>query len=187
MKKNLLTVAAVAVVAFFVSTEIAKAADITFSGQLRTRWETSEQSTGGNGQTTTLAGNEGRNAFTGDSQEEIFTSARLAATANINETTSAFIQLQSIRTWGQENDGTAAADGTGAGSGNASGTASNADASVGVHQAYFTLKNFLGAPADAKLVVRKLCLMVGAYSVTQSGRRVCRRMMPSVSATNMII
>lgn len=159
MKKNLLTVAAVAVVAFFVSTEIAKAADITFSGQLRTRWETNEHGgNGGNGQTTTLANGEARNSFTGDSQEEIFTSARLAATANINETTSAFIQLQSIRTWGQENDGTAAADGTGAGSGNASGTASNADASVGVHQAYFTLKNFLGAPADAKIGRQEIML-----------------------------
>ena len=159
MKKNLLTVAAVAVVAFFVSTEIAKAADITFSGQLRTRWETNEQgANGGNGQTTTLANGEGRNSFTGDSQEEIFTSARLAATVNVNETTSAFIQLQSIRTWGQENDGTAAVDGTGAGSGNASGTVSDADASVGVHQAYFTLKNFLGAPADAKIGRQEILL-----------------------------
>ena len=148
MKKNLLTVAAMAVVAFFVSTEIAKAADITFSGQLRTRWEASEHgANGGNGQGTGVIGN----AFTNDTQDEIFTSARLAATANINETTSAFIQLQSIRTWGQENDGTNAADGTGAGSGNASGTVSNADASVGIHQAYFTLKNFLGAPLDAKI------------------------------------
>ena len=78
MKKNLLAVAAMAVVAFFVSTEIAKAADITFSGQLRSRWESSEHSSGGNGgngQTTTLVGNEGRNSFTGDPQEEIFTSS----------------------------------------------------------------------------------------------------------------
>ena len=42
MKKNFLTVAAMAAVAFFVSAEIAKAADITFSGQVRTRWELAE-------------------------------------------------------------------------------------------------------------------------------------------------
>jgi hypothetical protein len=152
MKKNLLTVAAMAVAAFFVSTEIAKAADITFSGQLRTRWELTEHgANGGNGANSV-------NAFTDDGQEEIFTSTRLAAKANINETTSAFIQMQSIRTWGQENDGTNAADGTGAGSGNASGTVSDADASVGVHQAYFTLKNFLGAPLDAKIGRQEILL-----------------------------
>ena len=159
MKKNLLTVAAMAVAAFFVSTEIAKAADITFSGQLRTRWETNEQgANGGNGQTTTLANGEGRNSFTGDSQEEIFTSARLAATVNVNETTSAFIQLQSIRTWGQVAGGTATQ--IGAGSGNASGTVSDGDASVGVHQAYFTLKNFLNLPLalDAKIGRQEILL-----------------------------
>ena len=150
MKKNLLTVAAMAVVAFFVSTEIAKAADITFSGQLRTRWEANEQ--GANG------GDAPGRAFGDHADDSTFTSTRLAATAKINETTSAFIQLQSIRTWGQENDGTAAVDGTGAGSGNASGTVSDADASVGVHQAYFTLKNFLGAPVDAKIGRQEILL-----------------------------
>jgi hypothetical protein len=46
MKKNFLTVAAMTVVAFFVSAEIAKAADVTFSGQVRTRWEVNEQNGG---------------------------------------------------------------------------------------------------------------------------------------------
>jgi hypothetical protein len=150
MKKNFLTVAAMAVVAFFVSTEIAKAADITFSGQLRTRWEVNEHgNNGGNG-----AGS--INSFSDDGDDFIFTSARLAATANINETTSAFIQMQSIRTWGQVNGGTAGA--AGAGSGNASGTVNDGDATVGVHQAYFTLKNFLGAPLDAKIGRQEILL-----------------------------
>jgi hypothetical protein len=150
MKKNLLTVAAMAVVAFFVSTEIAKAADITFSGQLRTRWEVNEHgNNGGNGTGT-------NNAFSNDPDDFIFTSARLAATANVNETTSAFIQMQSVRTWGQE-AGTAGG-GAAAGSGNASLTPSDADASVGVHQAYFTLKNFLGAPLDAKIGRQEILL-----------------------------
>ena len=150
MKKNLLTVAAMAVVAFFVSTEIAKAADITFSGQLRTRWESNEQgANGGNGDGSI-------NSFTGDPQDEIFTSARLAAKANINETTSAFIQMQSVRTWG--NQVGEASGGVGAGSGNASLSPSNTDASVGLHQAYFTLKNFLGAPLDAKIGRQEIML-----------------------------
>jgi hypothetical protein len=150
MKKNFLTVAAMAVAAFFVSTEIAKAADITFSGQLRTRWEVNEHgNNGGNGANSV-------NAFSDDPDDFIFTSARLAAKANINETTSAFIQMQSIRTWGQVNGGTAT--NAGGGSGNASGTVSDADASVGVHQAYFTLKNFLGAPVDAKIGRQEILL-----------------------------
>ena len=148
MKKNLLTVAAMAVAAFFVSTEIAKAADITFSGQLRTRWEANEQ--GANG------GDAPGRSFADKPDDSTFTSARLAATAKINETTSAFIQLQSIRTWGQVNGGSTA--NSTAGSGNASGTVNDGDASVGVHQAYFTLKNFLGAPLDAKIGRQEILL-----------------------------
>ncbi|MDC1122124.1 alginate export family protein [Nitrospinaceae bacterium] len=151
MKKNLLTVAAMAVAVFFVSTEIAKAADITFSGQLRTRWEVNEH--GANGGDGTV--DNGR-SFADLPDDSIFTSARLAATANINETTSAFIQLQSIRTWGQQAGGAQA--GNNGGSGNASGTVSDGDASVGVHQAYFTLKNFLGAPLDAKVGRQEILL-----------------------------
>jgi hypothetical protein len=147
MKKNFMTVAAMAVVAFFVSTEIAKAADISFSGQIRTRWEANEHS--GNGQTN---GNFGNNT-----DDFIFSSVRLAATANVNESTSAFIQLQSTRNWGNT---TAGSVGTGAGEGNASNTANDNDSSVGVHQAYFTLKNFANLPIamDAKVGRQEIIL-----------------------------
>ena len=37
-------VGALMVTAFFAATEIAKAADVTFSGQIRTRYEVNEQS-----------------------------------------------------------------------------------------------------------------------------------------------
>jgi hypothetical protein len=143
MKKNFMTVAAMAVVAFFVSTEIAKAADISFSGQIRSRWEVNEHT--GNGGVSGEAGN-----FNNNPDDFIFSSVRLAATANINDTTSAFIQMQSVRNWGNTGSGSAA---TGAGDGNASGTANNRDATVGIHQAYFTLKNFLNLPVamDLKL------------------------------------
>jgi len=153
MKKNFLTVAAMAVVAFFVSTEIAKAADITFSGQIRSRMEFAEHLGGGTA-TASGVGIAGAPSFNNDADEFIFSSVRLAANAKINDTTSAFIQMQSIRVWGDEsganNGGTF---GEGAGSGNASGAANNADASVGIHQAYFTLKNFLNLPVpmDMKL------------------------------------
>jgi hypothetical protein len=148
MKKNFLTVAAMAVVAFFVSTEIAKAADITFSGQVRTRMEISEHQ--GGTSTASGVGSANSNSFSDNTDEFIFSSVRLAAKANINDTTSAFIQMQSIRNWGNESTATGTF-GEGAGSGNASASANNADASVGIHQAYFTLKNFGGIPADMKL------------------------------------
>jgi len=138
MKKNFLTVAAMTVVAFFVSAEIAKAADVTFSGQVRTRWEVAEHL--GNGG---VAGGGDANGLIGNNQPDDFinSSVRLAAKANINETTSAFIQMQSNRTWGD----TGSSD-VGGGSGNASGEVNNQDASVGIHQAYFTIKNFMNLP-----------------------------------------
>jgi hypothetical protein len=85
----------------------------------------------------------------GDSGDDfIQSSVRLAAKANINDTTSAFIQMQSNRTWGDS--GSSA---VGGGSGNSSGEVNNQDASVGIHQAYFTIKNFANLPMgwDAKV------------------------------------
>jgi hypothetical protein len=128
-----------------VSAEIAKAADISFSWQVRNRWEVAEHI--GNGGVSGAANASGP-GFDNAPDDFIFTSARLAAKANINESTSAFIQMQSNRTWGDT--GSSAAGG---GSGNSSGQVNNQDASVGIHQAYFTLKNFLNLPVgfDAKV------------------------------------
>jgi len=145
MKKNFLTVAAMAVVAFFVSAEIAKAADISFSGQVRTRWELAEHI--GNGGVAG-AGNANGPGMNNQADDFIMQSTRLAAKANINDTTSAFIQMQSSRTWGDTNSSS-----NGGGSGNSSGVANNTDSSVGLHQAYFTIKNFMNLPMgwDAKV------------------------------------
>jgi len=151
MNKNFMTALALTIVAFFVSTEIAKAADISFSGHIRTRWEVNEQgNNGGNG-----AGN---NAFTNQADDFINSSVRLAATANLNDKTSAFIQMQSTRTWGENVTG--GVGGQNAGSGNASATVNDGDASVGVHQAYFTMKNFANLPLamDAKVGRQEIIL-----------------------------
>jgi len=57
--------------------------------------------------------------------------------------------MQSNRTWGDAGANSA----KGGGSGQSSSQANNQDASVGIHQAYFTLKNFLNLPMgwDAKV------------------------------------
>jgi hypothetical protein len=145
MKKNFLTVIAMTVVAFFVSAEIAKAADISFSGQVRTRWEVAEHV--GNG-AVSGAGTSNGPGINNTPDDFIIQSTRLAAKANINDTTSAFIQMQSTRTWGDS-----AKSAAGGGSGNSSGQVNNGDASVGLHQAYFTIKNFMNLPMgwDAKV------------------------------------
>ena len=133
MRKNFLTVATMAVVAFFASTEIAKATDVSFNGQVRTRWDAMEQFT---------------NIGTDQTDDAVFSSVRLGAKANVNESTSAFIQFQSTRNWGELGSGTEA---SGGGSGNASNTVNDNDESVGVHQAYMQFQNFLGLPFDAKI------------------------------------
>ena len=70
MRKNLLTVATMAVVAFFVSTEIAKATDVSFSGQIRTRWDAMEQFT---------------NIGTNETDDAVFSSVRLGAQLGLSD------------------------------------------------------------------------------------------------------
>ena len=120
------------VAAFFVGTEIAQAADVSFSGQIRTRYENETKT---NFKTTNGA----------DMEALDFTDSRirLNAKANINADTSAFVQMQSVHRWGAAN---------------AALTASNADASVGIHQGYFTLKNFAGLPVSAKVGRQQIVL-----------------------------
>jgi hypothetical protein len=154
MKKNFLTAAALMVVGFFVATEIAQAADVTFSGQIRTRYE----SDGQRGQLGT-AGGSGFNSVL-DDDNNFASRVRLNANVNINESTSAFIQMQSVRTWGNDQNGGTV--GNGGGSGNASFTGNDGDATVGLHQAYFTLKNFATLPVDLK---------VGRQEVVLDGHR----------------
>jgi len=114
MKRNFLTGIAMMVAAFFFGTEIAQAADISFSGKIRTRYENETK--------TNMVNNHSAHDFTA-------TQVRLNAKANINSDTGAFVQMQSVRIWGN---------------GNAAFTASDGDTSVGLHKAYFTIKNFAG-------------------------------------------
>jgi len=133
MKRNFLTGIAMMVAAFFVGTEIAQAADVSFSGSVRTRYENTDKGD--------FIDNNKANDITA-------TQVRLNAKANINADTSAFIQIQSNRSWG---DSTSNAY-----------TASDNDSTVGIHQAYFTLKNFAGTGVAAK---------VGRQEVVLDGHR----------------
>ena len=125
MKKTFLTAVAVMVTTFFVGTTIAEAAGVTFGGQVRTRYEIDERDF---------------NDATRPS-DSVMARVRLNAKADILPDLSAFIQLQSARTWGVTANTT-----------NSDNFApSEGDNSVGIHQAFITAKNFGGVPADLKL------------------------------------
>ena len=143
MKKNFLTAGAVIVAALMLATTVAQAADVTMGGEFWTRYEVFE-----------------RNDFEDNTNADSYIQGRvrLNATANINDTTSAFIQLQSNRSsWGETNEGVS---GTGTAPAGMAGNQSVNDMQrdVGMHQAYFTLKNFAGLPFDAKIGRQEIIL-----------------------------
>jgi hypothetical protein len=149
MKKNLYLFAALMVTALFGSAEIAKAADVSIGGQIFTRAEMNEHGTNGG------------NDFDNKSEASDFIGQRTVVDvkANINDETSAFIQLQSNRQWGSGgvgNNDLANANTSGASDG--SFQVNDQDTSVGIHEAYFTLKNFAGLPVDAKVGRQEIIL-----------------------------
>ena len=138
MKKNFIIFAALMVTAFF-GAEIAKAADVSIGGQIFTRMEINEH-----GSVTGGANDFNDNTNTSDM---VLQRTVVDVKAKINDSTSAFIQLQSNRQWAAGTGGTGALSG----SSNASFQVNDQDASVGIHEAYFTLKNFATLPVDLKL------------------------------------
>ena len=142
MKKNFLTAGAIMVAAILFGSTVAQAADVTFGGEFWTRYEISER-------------NDFRDTTNADSY--IQGRVRLNANVNVNDSTSAFIQLQSNRSsWGdaQNGNGTAAAPAGLAGNQ----SVNDMQRDVGLHQAYFTLKNFASLPVDMKVGRQEIIL-----------------------------
>jgi hypothetical protein len=146
MKRNLLIIPALMVTAFFATTEIAKAADISFSGQILTRYEVNEH-----GRNTLSTFNDAS-----DAGDFTVSRVRLNADVAVNDTTSAFIQMSRNGTWGANGTGNNTGGNTGASNG--SFEVSDADGQLGLHQAYFTLKNFAGLSADLKMGRQQIVL-----------------------------
>jgi hypothetical protein len=120
MKRNLLI--AITVTAFMLATTIAQAADISFSGQFRPRFQIQED------------------ANDATSPRESFTTrVRLNAKANVNANTEVFLQFQSKGVWGNATANRNSAE------------VNDDNADVGLHQAYATFKSFMGAPANLKI------------------------------------
>jgi hypothetical protein len=132
MKRNIFL--AIAVTALMVASTIAQAADVSFSGQIRPRFNLDQ-----------------------DSQDDTKTTknfssrVRLNAKANVNANTEVFLQLQSIGTWGTASTDLGTRVSTGGGNPAGNQQASDQLSDVGFHQAYVTLKNFAGQGVDAKI------------------------------------
>jgi len=134
MKKNFLIAAASA--ALLLGSTLAQAADVSFSGQIRPRMETRDHD------------------FHEDSANQTYmqTRVRLNAKATANADTSVFVQFQSAGFWGftsggTENGGVGSRTATGGGGDQALDTLND----VGLHQAYFTLKNLYNTGVTAKV------------------------------------
>ncbi len=131
MKRNLFL--AIAVAAVMLATTVAQAADVTFSGQFRPRFNIDEDHSS---QT---------------SPSEFFdTRVRLNADAKINANTSVFLQFQSVGNWGADGGGRTH-NGTRQSTGGGGEQANDNLSDVGFHQAFLTLKNFGGHAVDAKI------------------------------------
>ena len=133
MKKNYFL--AIAVAALMLASEVAWAADINFSGQFRPRF---------NSENDADDATSNRNYFD--------TRVRFNAAANVNANTSVFLQFQSVGTWGS-----AGTEGTGV-SNRGSEIGSDIVTDVGFHQAYVTLKNFMGQAVDARIGRQEIVL-----------------------------
>jgi len=133
MKRNYFI--AIAVAALMIGTTVAQAADVSFSGQFRPRFQINEDFSDASS---------ARHNFT--------TRARLNAKANVNANTEVFLQFQSVGTWGNAaqvgNTDVAGATRVSVGDAN---SANDRVADVGLHQAYVTLKGFMGQPIDVKI------------------------------------
>ena len=133
MKRNLIL--SIAVAFCMMAATVAQAADVSFSGEFRPRFNID-------------------NDTSDDTSSSHFfdTRVRLNAKANVNANTEVFLQFQSVGTWagGAANSGTRESTGAGTGAGDLA-EASDLLNDVGFHQAYLTLKNFAGAGFDAKI------------------------------------
>jgi hypothetical protein len=142
MKRNFLTAMFLSVAMLGGMVAQASAADITFGGQLRPRFEVFEQ-----------------NDFSDASGETYIMSTRIRLNVNakINDKTSAFIQMQARGVYGSSTPVPAPLNGGNVGN-RSSGVPSDAVTDVGLHQAYFTLQDFFNLPVDFKVGRQEIVL-----------------------------
>jgi len=131
MKRNYFV--AIAVAALMTAATVAQAADVTFGGQFRPRF------------------NIDNDASNSSSPQTFFdTRVRLNAKAKVNANTEVFLQFQSVGNWGMDGGGRTH-NGTRTSEGGGGEDANDNLNDVGFHQAHLTLKNFTGRALDLKV------------------------------------
>lgn len=169
MRKNLATALSVLAALFFVGASLAEAVDFNFGGEIRERYEMN-----------------GMDYNPNTPMDKWFTSrVRFDAGAKLNDSTSAFIQMQSVNTWGANGgtggtcNGVSGANCQGlyysSGTGQAGLAGSdNGGNGVGIHQAYVVVKNFFTIPVDLKVGRQIIALdghrLLGDADWTPGGR-----------------
>jgi len=128
MKRNYFI--AIMVTGLMTVATVAQAADVTFGGQFRPRFNIDNDASDGTKNSTYFD-----------------TRVRLNAKANVNANTEVFLQFQSVGIWG-DSDTIYSEQRTATGSAN---EASEGVDDVGFHQAYLILKNLGGKSLDAKI------------------------------------
>jgi len=134
MRRKFFTAFAGVVSFLMIGTMTADAADITFGGRIRPRYEYWDLRT--------------------QDAQYVDVLTRLEAKAKISDNASAFLQLQANSRWGSQNNG--AAGTSRQASVPLSGNDTTSD--VGFHQAYFTLNKLFGAPLDLQLGRQEIIL-----------------------------
>lgn len=130
MNRNKWKLALGAAAAVMMAAPVAQAVDFEFGGQIRPRFEYVD---------------EGAQGLAKDKEKSHTTMrTRLNVKATIDDDTSAFLQIQDVRTWGGENPTTAPPSAT------QTGTSVDANG-LDVHQAYVTLNNPLDLNATLKV------------------------------------
>jgi len=139
MKRNLIL--SIAVAAIMMATTVAQAADVSFGGEFRPRYNVD---------------NDSNNSTSPD--HWIDQRVRLNARAKVNANTEVFLQFQSVGTFGGDEPIAGSQNGTrvatGGGTSTTDATANQASDTlddVGFHQAHLTLKNFVGQAVDVKI------------------------------------
>jgi Alginate export len=130
MRRRFFTAFAGVVSFLMIGVMTADAAEITFGGRLRPRYEYWNS---------------------GPDSSFINVLTRLQAKAKIDDSTSAFIQLQSNNRWGSQLGQGMRNGGVLNSSASNPGSPNDTTADVGIHQAYFTLNKLFGAPVDLQL------------------------------------
>lgn len=184
MKRLLLVAFAVAVTTAWAAPAVSSAAEVTFNGEYRLRWEYRNNADFNDESRNLPRPNAGTNNSTANDHVDMYDQrVRLTANAKATDDTTLKFTIQDSRRWGMANGaGTTTAAGGGpqltdSSSGtnnNATTGANSANNSLDMHESYVNIANLFGSPASIRVGRQELNYgdqrLVGAFGWNNSGR-----------------